>query len=189
MQPGCCATPARGSRGTRSLAREDQLGGFGFSGSSSVTASSAGITRQQGCRAAQLGRFHLKGSGERGTASGLSGLGQQAWIACADRSGWACRSVEGYALRIWRALRTPCSCSAQACRRGPEPRTAGRPVMSGNSPRAWNRCWERSLLERVPGGFTDIRNGAVFVGWRRPRFYFAKVKVSELQRRPWHLKL
>ncbi len=55
-----------------------------------------------------------------------------------------------------------------------EPRTAGRPALSGNSPQALDRCRERSLLERVPGSFrTSATARFTLAGVNRASYFFS----------------
>ena len=111
-------------------------------------------TRQQGCRATQPRRFPPEWF--RGAWHGIPGS-----LASVSRRG---SRVPTEAAGLAGALTdAPCASGGRfepraTCPRGvpprrTEPRTAGASALSGNSPQALDRCRERSLLERVPGGF------------------------------------
>ncbi len=102
MQPGCCATPARGPESRGSLAREDRLGRFRFFGLLVGNGQFCGhdtAARVQGhaalrgprqrtvcARRGGHGGFHLNGSGGAWHGIRPTGLGQQAKSGCLARS-------------------------------------------------------------------------------------------------------
>ena len=118
-----------------------------------------------------------------------TGLGQQAESGCslrlhgcgernADR---VCRpkqlgEPDGRQVRSPHRLGNPNPVSALARRaaEGSKPRKAGGRRREWQLMATLNRRRKRSLLDARCRQLQDIRNGAVHVGWREPRFYFAR---------------
>ena len=88
--------------------------------------------------------------------------------------------------RTQKGASNPVMSPAAAPLRSTKPRTTGERRPEWQLTAGLNRRREQSH-EHVPGSFKDIRNGAVHVGWRGPRFLLRKVsrfqsfRVSEFQ--------
>ncbi len=118
--------------------------------------------------------------GERGTASGsLASVSRRGSRVPTEAAGLAGASRDARCASGGR-FEPRATCPRGVPPRRTEPRTAGGAALSGNSPQALDRCRERSLLERVSGGFrTSATARFTLAGVDRAPF-FAKFQSFEV---------